>query len=69
MDNRIAFSVRTIPLMLGGFVANAIAGAFMQIGGLIRFRNQHNWVKTEHSIPAKMVTMGERTLRLSRRIT
>ena len=59
MDNHLAFRFRTIPLMLGGFVANAIVGAFMQVGGLIKFRNQQCWVKTEHRIAARTVTKRE----------
>ncbi len=59
MDNHIAFQIQTIPLMISGFAANAIVGAFMQIGGLIRFRDQHNWVKTDHAIAANMMTVRE----------
>ncbi len=66
MDNRIAFKIRTLPLMIGGIAANTIVGAFMQIGGLIRFRDQQNWVKTEHSIPAKTVTTRECSPKLRR---
>ena len=66
MDNRIPFSFRTIPLMIGGFAANAAVGAFMQIGGLIRFRNQQNWVKTDHGITAKTVRPRECSPQLRR---
>lgn len=66
MDNRIPFSFRTIPLMIGGFAANAVVGAFMQIGGLIRFRNQQNWVKTDHGITAKTVRPRECSPQLRR---
>ena len=67
MDNHIAFSFRTIPLMIGGFVANAIVGAFMQLGGLIRFRDQQHWVKTDHAITAKTVTTRECSPKLQRK--
>lgn len=50
MDNGIKFSWRTVPLMLVSFVANMIVGAVSQIVGLIRCRDQHTWVKTEHKI-------------------
>ena len=50
MDNKIRFSIRTIPLMISGFFANAIVGFFNQVVGLIRYRDQHHWVKTEHGI-------------------
>ena len=68
MDNHIAFSFRTIPLMIGGFVANAIVGAFMQLGGLIRFRDQQHWVKTDHAIAAKTVTTRECSPKLQRKV-
>jgi hypothetical protein len=68
MDNHIAFSIRTIPLMIGGFVANAIVGAFMQVGGLIKFRDQQHWVKTDHAIAAQTVTTRECSPQLRRKV-
>ena len=59
MDNHIPFDIRTIPLMIGGFAVNAIIGAFMQIGGLIRYRDQQHWAKTDHAIAARTVTAKE----------
>ena len=50
MDNRIAFSIRTLPVMAGGFAANMIVGMFNQVVGLIRCGDQQHWVKTEHAI-------------------
>ncbi len=55
MDNRIRFSFRTIPVMIGGFFANLIVGIFNEIVGLIRCGDQQHWVKTEHAIEAKTV--------------
>ena len=55
MDNQIRFSIRTIPVMIGGFFANLIVGLFNEIVGLIRCRDQQHWVKTEHAIDAKTV--------------
>jgi hypothetical protein len=68
MDNRIAFRFRTLPLMIGGFVANAIVGAFMQVGGLIKFRDQQHWVKTDHAIAAQTVTTRECSPQLRRKV-
>ncbi len=68
MDNHIGFSIQTIPLMIGGFVANAVVGAFMQLGGLIKFRDQQHWVKTDHAIAAKTVTMRECSPQLKRKV-
>ena len=54
-DNRIRFGFRTIPMMIGGFFANAIVGFFNQVFGLIRCGDQQHWVKTEHCIHADIV--------------
>ncbi len=59
MDNRIAFSLRTIPVMVGGFFANTIVGIFNQLVGLIRCRDQQHWVKTEHEIRANTMQPRE----------
>ena len=50
MDNHIRFSIKTIPVMVGGFFANMIVAIFNQIVGLARWRDQQHWVKTEHAI-------------------
>ena len=50
MDNGIHFQIRTVPMMVGGFFANAIVGFFNQVFGLLRCGDQQHWVKTEHSI-------------------
>ena len=55
MDNRIHFEFRTIPMMIGGFFANAVVGFFNQVFGLIRCGDQQHWVKTEHCIQADVV--------------
>ena len=68
MDNHIPFSIKTIPLMIGGFVANTIVGAFMQLGGLIKFRDQQHWVKTDHAIAAETVTTRECSPQLQRKV-
>ena len=55
MDNRIRFGIKTIPMMIGGFFANAIVGFFNQVFGLLRCGDQQHWVKTEHCIHAEIV--------------
>ena len=55
IDNRIHFRFRTVPMMIGGFFANAIVGFFNQVFGLIRCSDQQHWVKTEHCIHADVV--------------
>ena len=61
MDNRIRFSVRTIPVMIAGTVANLIVGIFNEIGGLIRCGDQQHWVKTEHAIGATALEESQGT--------
>ena len=53
-DNGISFEFRTIPMMFGGFFANAVVGFFNQVFGLIRCGDQQHWVKTEHCIQANI---------------
>lgn len=53
IDNRIPFSIRTLPLMVVSFFANMLVAAWHQVLGLILCRRQQNWVKTEHRITAK----------------
>jgi len=55
MDNKIGFSLKTIPVMVGGFFANMIVGLFNQLVGLAKYRDQQHWVKTEHAIKANSV--------------
>ena len=55
MDNGIRFSPRTVPMMIGGFFANAVVGFFHHVVGLIRYRDQQHWAKTEHAIRAETV--------------
>jgi len=50
MDNRIGFSLRSIPKMIAGLAVNITVCVVNQIVGLIRFRHQQTWVKTEHSL-------------------
>ena len=52
LDNRIPFSLKTIPVMFAGFAANMVVGVFNQVVGLIRCRDQQHWAKTEHAIGA-----------------
>ncbi|MBQ6399306.1 MAG: glycosyltransferase family 2 protein [Clostridia bacterium] len=64
LDNGIAFSLKTIPVMIGGFVANMIVGVFNQVVGLLRFRDQQHWDKTEHAIGAAQTIHGVKTVKL-----
>ena len=61
LDNGIAFSFRTLPVMAGGFAANMIVGAFNQLVGLARCGDQQHWVKTEHAISRKTLQAPQRT--------
>ena len=68
MDNRIPFRLKTLPLMMGGFVANAVVGAFMQLGGLLRCGDQQHWAKTDHGISARSVSARECAPRLKQKV-
>ena len=68
MDNHIRFSVKTIPVMIGGFFANMIVGIFNQIVGLLRYRDQQHWVKTEHAIGAQTVQTRPQASALQRKV-
>ena len=50
LDNGVGFSLRSIPKMIAGMTVNIIVCVVNQVVGLIRFRHQQNWVKTEHSL-------------------
>jgi len=69
MDNRIHFSLKTIPVMIGGFFANLIVGFFNQVVGLAKYRDQQHWVKTEHAIGAKSAEVPQQAMSLSQRTT
>ena len=67
MDNRIPFRWKTIPVMIGGFFANLIVSFFNQIGGLVRYRDQQHWVKTDHAIAAQTAEARQQTVSLRRK--
>ncbi len=52
MDNRIAPKWNTLPAMIGSVFVNTVVGAYSQLVGLFRYRDQQHWVKTEHAIRA-----------------
>ena len=52
MDNRIAPKWNTVPAMIGSVFVNTVVGAYSQLVGLFRYRDQQHWVKTEHAIRA-----------------
>ena len=67
VDNHIAFSLKTIPLMIGGFFANLIVSVFNQLGGLARYRDQQHWVKTDHAIAAHTAEARQQAVSLRRK--
>lgn len=54
VDNGIRFSWKTVIPMFLSLFTNVIVSVFQQIGGLLRWRHQQQWVKTEH-----MISCGE----------
>lgn len=53
VDNDIPFRWSSLPLMLVSFVTSMVVGAVSQIVGLVRYRHQDTWVKTEHKLHAQ----------------
>lgn len=49
-DNGVRFSLRTIPAVFFSFFLNTFVAGFAQIVGLFKYKQQHIWDKTEHSI-------------------
>lgn len=49
-DNGEKFRWRTVPLLLWSLVVNMGISIASQVVGLIRYRHQNNWVKTEHKL-------------------
>lgn len=50
LDNHEKPHLRDVPRMFLSFAANLLVAAISQIVGLIKCREQQNWVKTEHTI-------------------
>jgi len=50
MDNRNRFSLRLLAPMIASVLLNTIIVTLAQVVGLFRYRQQSDWVKTEHSI-------------------
>ena len=52
-DNKIRFSLRSLPVMVSSFIVNMAVGMISQVYGLIHWRDQQHWAKTEHAIDAE----------------
>lgn len=50
MDNGRRFSLKTLPMMLISFLTNMVLSTVAQIVGVFRYKQQNQWVKTEHFI-------------------
>lgn len=55
MDNGIKFNLRTILPLIWSVIVNTVIAACSQLAGLWKHRQQHDWVKTEHSIQRSSV--------------
>ncbi len=53
VDNGVRFSLKTVPTTLAAYSINLVIGFFSQIYGLIRYRHQKHWAKTEHVMTAQ----------------
>jgi len=58
LDNGEKFRWRTVPLLLWSLVVNMGISIASQVVGLIRYRHQDNWVKTEHKLHGDQTTLN-----------
>jgi len=61
LDNRIRVNLKLLPELLVSLAINTVVAGWAQVVGLVKHRQQNNWVKTEHS----MNHLDELTVRLS----
>ena len=54
-DNGIRFSLKSIPVTVAAYIINLYVGFVSQVYGLIKYRDQAHWAKTEHAIGATAV--------------
>lgn len=66
-DNQIHFSLKTIPVTVAAYIINLYVGFVSQVYGLIRYRDQAHWAKTEHAIGATMVQTRKTSSQLRRK--
>jgi len=50
MDNHIKADLKLLPKLIVSMLVNTAVASWAQVVGLIKHRQQSNWVKTEHSI-------------------
>ncbi|NLB91097.1 MAG: glycosyltransferase family 2 protein [Clostridiales bacterium] len=50
LDNGMKPSWRTFPYMIGSFLTNMVLATLAQVEGIFKYKDQNNWVKTEHFI-------------------
>ena len=50
LDNHIRFRLKELPMLLLSMLTNTLVAGWAQVVGLFKFRQQSNWVKTEHSL-------------------
>ena len=61
-DNNIRFSLKSIPVTVAAYVINLYVGFVSQVYGLIKYRDQAHWAKTEHAIGATAVQTARQPL-------
>lgn len=50
LDNRLRVNIKLFPQLLLSMLVNTLLASWAQVVGLFKFRQQNNWVKTDHSI-------------------
>jgi len=61
MDNHIRVNLKILPAMIASMLVNTLVASWAQVVGLLKHRQQSQWVKTEHS----MNHLEDLTVRLS----
>lgn len=50
LDNHIKVNLKLLPALIVSMLSNTLVASWAQVVGLVKHRQQSNWVKTEHSI-------------------
>ena len=67
-DNGIRFSLKTLPVTVAAYVINLYVGFVSQVYGLIKYRDQAHWAKTEHGGIGAAAVQARKTSALQRKV-
>ena len=67
-DNGIRFSLKTLPVTVAAYIINLYVGFVSQVYGLIKYRDQAHWAKTEHGGIGAATVQARKTSQLQRKV-